>query len=117
MRAVESVMEGSDRPARRSNFGSNLNHTFEQERLRFNSRREAAALGLHGGAMGAPHWSRRRTSYGARWHEIFGAKQHGGHEESYLGFGRREEVVPRARGEGVLPCSTDFDVSGAMAIF
>jgi hypothetical protein len=74
-------------------------------------------LGLHGSVMGAPHRSRCRTGYGARRHGIFDAKQRGGHEESYLGFGRCEVAVPRARGDGVLPCLTDFDESGALAIF
>jgi hypothetical protein len=59
-----------------------------------------AALGLRGGVVGAPHQSWRRASYGAWQHRIFGAKQHGGHEESYLGFGGREEAVPRAHGVG-----------------
>jgi hypothetical protein len=67
--------------------------------------------------MGAPHRSRRGTSYGAQWHGLFGAKQRGSQEESYLGFGGCEEAVPRACGYGVPPCSMDFDVSGAPAIF
>jgi hypothetical protein len=65
---------------------------------------------LHGGAMGAPHRSQRRTGYGARRHRIFSAKQHGGHKESYLGFSGREEAVPRARGNGA--ASPDQDVGG-----
>jgi hypothetical protein len=117
MRVIKSMMEGSDRPARRGNFGSNLDRMFEQERLRFNPQREAVALGLHGGAMEAPHRSRRGMTYEAQWRGIFDAKQCSGDEESYLGFDRHEEAVPRARGDGVLPYSTDFDGSGALAIF
>jgi hypothetical protein len=46
-----------------------------------------------------------------RWHGIFGAKQHSGHGESYLGFDEHEEAVPRVSDDGVLPCSMDFDES------
>jgi hypothetical protein len=60
--------------------------------------------------MGTPHRSQCRTSYGARQRMIFSAKQRGGHEESYLGFGRREEAVLRARDTGVT--SPDRDVGG-----
>jgi hypothetical protein len=70
------------------------------------------ALGLRGGAVGAPHQSRRRASYGVRRHGICGAKQCGGHEESYLGFGGHEEAVPRARGVGA--ASPVRDVSGGL---
>jgi hypothetical protein len=52
----KSVMEASDRPTRRGNFGSNLDRTFKQERLRFNPRRDAVALDL-------PRWGHSR----ARW--------------------------------------------------
>jgi hypothetical protein len=62
--------------------------------------------------VGAPHRSRRRTSYGSWWHGIFGAKQRGGHKESYLGFGGREEAVPRARDDGA--ASPDQDVDGGL---
>jgi hypothetical protein len=52
------------------------------------------------------------VSYVALWHGIFGAKQRGGHEESYLGFGGREEAIPRARGIGV--ASAVRDVNGGL---
>jgi hypothetical protein len=67
-------------------------------------------LGLHSGAMGAPHRSHHRMSYGVRRRGIFGAKQHGGHEESYLRFGGSEKVMPSARGIGA--GSPDRDVGG-----
>jgi hypothetical protein len=62
--------------------------------------------------MGASHRSQCRVSYGAWWHVIFGAKQRGGHEESYLGFGRREEAMPRARGRSAT--SLVQDVGGGL---
>jgi hypothetical protein len=67
--------------------------------------------------MGAPHRSRCRMGYAARQHGIFGAKQHSGHGESYLGFAGCEEAVPRACGDGVLPCSMNFNEIGALVIF
>jgi hypothetical protein len=37
----------------------------------------------HSGAMGALHWSWRRTSYGAQWRGIFRAKRGNGYGGSY----------------------------------
>jgi hypothetical protein len=70
------------------------------------------ALGLRSGTVGAPHQSWRRESYGAWRHRIFGTKQRGGHEESYIGFGRREEAMPRARGRSAT--SLVQDVGGGL---
>jgi hypothetical protein len=55
--------------------------------------------------------------YGAWRHGIFGVKQRGGHGESYLGFVGRGEVLPRAHSDGMLPCSMNFDESGALVVF
>jgi hypothetical protein len=108
MRAVESVMEGSDRPARRGNFESNLDLTFKREQPWFNPRREAATLVFLRRCHGQVRWlARAGTSmrYGLRLRAVLGSNQSGGRGVlTKRFFGQRRSPEEGVQRQGLRSC-------------
>jgi hypothetical protein len=103
------MMEGSDRPARRGNFGSHLDHTFKRERLRFNPRREAAALVFPRQCHGRARWltgARASVCYGLQLRAVPSSNQIGGrgvHSKMFSGQRRSSKDGVRRQGPNAFP--------------
>jgi hypothetical protein len=102
------MMEGSDRPARGGNFGSNLDRTFKCEQLWFNPRREAAALVFPRRHHGRVRWlARAGTSmlYGLQLWAVPSSNKSGGRGVLTMRFsGQRRSLEESVRRQGLSSC-------------
>jgi hypothetical protein len=108
----KSVMEGSDQLARRGNFGSNLDRTFKRERLRFNPRREVAALVLPQRRHSQGRWLTEvgaSVRYSLRLRAVLSSNQSGGRGVlTKRFFGQRRSLEDGMRQQGLSSCSRQW---------